>query len=279
MLLYLTSALKSAQSDLANLKKTISEMPLSREQYLEQEAEIAAFILKSRNINWTTPKLDAVEIEGVFDPTLEIKKIEKASSKFVSAEEEAALRKLEMEQLLSRKAPAALEGEDSARSSPVDAELAAIESNAAVPATPMRSAATATATATAPNTEFRRLSVAQTGLFSPSAVRKFDPSGTTSDANGVEFATPRKRNSVLLNANPEMLNTLNRMLAASPAATPSKRQSLFPMASSTKLPAQSTGKAARRGCTMLHLFSFSCLAIPYVKDIHNFCHCRWRGAE
>ena len=90
----------------------------------------------------------------------------------------------------------------------------------------------------APNTEFRRLSVAQTGMFSPAAVRKSDVFGPAGDVNGADFATPRKRNSVLMNANPEMLNTLNKMLsAASPAVTPNKmgRQSMFPMASSTKL--------------------------------------------
>lgn len=228
------SALKSANSDLANLLKTIREMPMSREQYLEAEAEIVAFILKTRRIDWAAPKLAAVEIEGVFDPTVEIKKVEKASSKFVSAEEEAALRKQEMEQLLSRKPfQSQLTGDDESRAVSPDTIDAGSEgsADATVPATPL---AAANNTQTAPNTEFRRLSVAQTGMFSPVAGRKSELTGTA-DANGTDMFTPRKRNSVLLNANPEMLNTLNKMLAASsPAPTPNKRQSLFPMASATK---------------------------------------------
>ena len=119
----------------------------------------------------------------------------------------------------------------------------------AVPCTPGAedTAVNAAGTATAPNTEFKKLSTAALGIFSPTTARSQSEyslnciAGAGASAGAVTpFETPRKRNSVLLNANPEMLNTLNKMLMNSPAATPAKnsRQSLFGAPSASKFAAK-----------------------------------------
>jgi hypothetical protein len=221
------STLKQARTDLAHLQATIAAMPLSREQYLEQEAELVAFLQEEKRVDWTQPKLAPVPIEGVFDPTAEIRRVEKAgAAKFMSAEEEATQRKLEMERMLSRKAEpevaVAQEGDDSECAAVATAAADGADSVREGCATPAFGASTSV---TAPNTEYRRLSVAATAMFSPGA------RGAAAEIAAVcDFATPRKRNSVLLSANPDMLNKLNFMLMNSP--TPMKasgRASIMPM--------------------------------------------------
>lgn len=219
-------------------------MPLTYEQYVAQEAELVAF-LAAQDIDWTAKGVPAQLIEGVFDDIDEPEKMVKQGLKFVSAEEEAALRKADLEALKARKAQSAMaaavgatsaEGVESARESanPSPTDFAA------VPCTP--GAETAEPTATAPNTEFKKLSTAALGIFSPTTAR----SQSEYSIHAVTaFETPRKRNSVLMNANPDMLNTLNKMLMNSPAATPLKnaRQSLFSAASASKFAIKNSAAA------------------------------------
>lgn len=224
--------------DLTNLRNTIAAMPVSREQYMEQEEELVAFLKTNNGIDWTQRGLAPVLIEGVLLPVLEVPKTEKVSSKALTAEEEAVLRKQEMERIFSKK--------------PDFTATAASEAPADAPCTPAPEAATAdTAVSNAPNTEFRRLSVAAaSSIFSPSTVRRQDSlfPATPGDNLAQEFATPRKRNSVLANANPEMLNTLNKMMLNSPAATPSGkmgRPSVFMPQSAAKLAAAAGSGAGK----------------------------------
>lgn len=140
----------------------------------------------------------------------------------------------------------------------------------AAPGTPgAEDASSATAgTATAPNTEFKKLSTAALGIFSPTTARSQSEyslnilAGAAAAAgNATPFETPRKRNSVLINANPDMLNTLNKMLMNSPAATPLKnsRQSLFGAASASKFAIKNAAAGpAGKPSTIIRLpFSFT----------------------
>lgn len=226
--------MKSARLDLKNLQDTIKNMPVSRERYLELEAELCAFLVDSMGITWTDKGLEPQKIRGVFDTSAEIKKVEKAAAKFVSAEEEAAARRLEMEQIINRKPAFSTDA-------PVDTTADNETRGDIEPSTPAAGAVAEqsgeNATMPAPCTEPRRLSVAALGIFSPSASRTRDSVCGATPGEGLEFTTPRKRNSVLANANPDMLNTLNKMLMSSPAATPLRmgRPSMFSAPSASKL--------------------------------------------
>ena len=110
---------------------------------------------------------------------------------------------------------------------------------------------------TAPNTEFKRLPSAALGIFSPNPARKSDgfngsatfTAGTASTPSdllnlstaGPDMCTPRRRNTVLSKANPEMINTLNNMFG-SPAATPGHKHARASMFGAT--PAAGTAGAA-----------------------------------
>jgi len=265
------STLKCAENDLANLRKTIESMPLTYEQYKEQEAEMIEH-LAARGIDWDVKGLNPQTVDGIFDESLPVEKKVKQGLKFVSAEEEAAQRKADLEALLSRKTESAMamaaanasaegeigaeEGVDSARESanpsPTDFD--------GVPCTPGAENASESGP-TAPNTEFKKLSTAALGIFSPTTARtqsEYSIHAVTA------FETPRKRNSVLMNANPDMLNTLNKMLMNSPAATPLKnaRQSLFNAASASKFAIKNSSAA---GESIVHIF------VPSLCVLCAFC--------
>lgn len=239
---FIHSTLKQARTDLTHLQNTIAAMPLSREQYLEQEAELVAYLQEQCGFDWNAPRQAPQPIQGVFDPNADIFKQEKAeTAKFLSAEEEAAQRKLEMEQLLSRKSAESTAGgsEDTEvavtlADQTMDGGAEAGREGCVTPAVGVSSQATANA----PATEFRRVSMVA-GLFSPHLA--------AATATGVvpEFATPRKRNSVLLSANPEMLSKLNAMLLNSP--TPMKansRASIMPMSAAKTVAGGADGKVS-----------------------------------
>jgi hypothetical protein len=249
------SNLKQLKRDVVNLTRTIEGFPVTRERYLEMEEELVAFLQEHRGVDWAASK-EAIEITGAFYcEDSDIKRIERAAAKFVSAEEEALLRKAEMEQIMSRRtedaeaasmaatvataaAAAALAGMHApAAAGEGAADGAAPAAVDGVPCTPGPAAAAAgaegTQTPCAPATEFRRLPASAFGLFSPGPAR--NPSDAAAMMTPVG-ATPRRKNSVLANANPEMLAQLNRMLAASPAATPKvNRGTIFSAASAVKL--------------------------------------------
>lgn len=102
---YIYSTLKCAEQDLSNLRKTIESMPLTFEQYKEQEAELVAFLAQRHEnpVDWNQRGLTAQPVVCEFDNSAVIVKAVKESVKFVSAEEEAAQRKADLEALLSRK--------------------------------------------------------------------------------------------------------------------------------------------------------------------------------
>ena len=101
---------------MSNLRKTIESMPLTFDQYKEQEAELVAFLANSATpIDWNQRGLAAQPVRCEFDNSAVIEKAVKVGLKFVSAEEEAAQRKADLEALMARRnesaAVAAVEGE------------------------------------------------------------------------------------------------------------------------------------------------------------------------
>ena len=148
--------------------------------------------------NWSEKGQAAVLIEGMFDPEPVITKMERMAAKCISAEQEAAQRKAELNSLKPTAAT-------TAGATPVE-ELA---SRAVTPV--------------------------------DAVVHKFaaiESAGVGSTDGGAVFASPKpmKRNSVL-NANPELANTLNKMFSAAASVN------------GTAAPA-STSKAFRRNSTM-----------------------------
>ncbi len=103
------STLKCAEQDLSNLRKTIEAMPLTFDQYKEQEAELVAFLANSSNpVDWNQRGLAAQPVVCEFDNSAGIEKAVKVGLKFVSAEEEAAQRKADLEALARRNESAAV---------------------------------------------------------------------------------------------------------------------------------------------------------------------------
>jgi len=108
------STLKCAEQDLSNLRKTIEAMPLTFDQYKEQEAELVDFLANSSNpVDWNQRGLAAQTVVCEFDNSASIEKAVKVGLKFVSAEEEAAQRKADLEALMARRneSAAVVEGE------------------------------------------------------------------------------------------------------------------------------------------------------------------------
>ena len=73
-------------ADVANLRRTLSAAPVSREQLLISIEELQLFISDLTSSDWassTTP----VPIRGIFNPTPEIVRRERNASKFVTAEQ------------------------------------------------------------------------------------------------------------------------------------------------------------------------------------------------
>ncbi len=104
-MLHLYSKRKQLQQDVNRLQKTINDSPLTREQFLKKEAELQHFLLTTREIDWAnTPNLSPVLIQGCFDPEKPLEKRIKAAAKFLSAEEDAAKRKMELDALKARAA-------------------------------------------------------------------------------------------------------------------------------------------------------------------------------
>lgn len=133
----------------------------------------------SKDYNWSEKGQSAVLIEGVFDAEPEITKVERMAAKCISAEQEAAQRKAELNSL-----------KPTAATAPVS-----VDDCASCIATPVDSVAHRFA-----------------------AIDGSDANGAANSSAAV-FASPKamKRNSVI-SANPELANTLNKMFSAAAAS-------------------------------------------------------------
>lgn len=144
------------------------------------------------------------QICGVFDATAQIPKIERAAAKFLSAEEEANLRKAELSTLLKKSEDAPVDVADYISEDVFAEEAVAQPSTMPTPATPIRC----------------------------SVRGGVDEVAVTSSCTTF---TPGRRGSVLASANKDMISCLNKMFSgggavpppAAGARTPSARMSMI----------------------------------------------------
>lgn len=170
-----------------------------------------------KGILWAEKEVAPVLIEGVFDADKTLTKRIKASAKFVSAEEEAAKRKLELENLKSRSmmANAAEISEDelsladpvSMPESSADNVTAIATNNVIAPATTVIELASATSSSSSESAS----SVSASASASASAY--VDLLANVAATPMTPTRTPRKH-SILTHTNPELLNTLNKMFVS-----------------------------------------------------------------
>eukprot|EP01034_Spumella_vulgaris_P022760 gene22760-28919_t len=184
---------KNLSQEVSRLRKTIADAPVSKEQFLEMERDLTRHLKFTSDINWEMV-LEPIKITGVFDSEPEILKVERHAAKFSSAEEEAALRKRELTQLKNREEDAV--------------DTAAIQIDVASDDAVSRSTSGSNLTALSSPA----VSVVSGGVAA--AIRDAESSSAgPAESQSEKFQTPRgKRNSVL-NANPELLNTLNKMFS------------------------------------------------------------------
>ena len=215
---------KYLQGDVNRLQKSIGEMSVTQEGYAEMIEEQGSYL---NTISAPAPKAegeeedaveafdfakatDSVQVTGAFDECPEIKRIERSSAKFQTAEQEAILRKLELSQVkISEKVPAP----DS------------------------------TAAEEGPAVDEVQCSSVDKSMFEKSA------SGNA-DSMDPNLCTPQRqrRGSVLLSANKNVIDTLNNMFSPSslragegaPPSVASNRNSIF----------SATGPNTRRDSTI-----------------------------
>ncbi len=208
---------KLLKKDVESLKQSIINAPVSREQFV-QGMEALDEYLASREVDWKN-KTDCVEIVGTYPEEPEIIRAERDAAKCLSVEEEALKRKADLMSLkraesngnIAETSEPAVCGDNSKPFSSGDAagresdESSSVASgNGSEGASGINSEAPLSAS-NADGADVRRSSVLDT------------PSG--------------KRNSVLLNANPDMISKLNNIFggSAGPLPTPprAKRHSMM----------------------------------------------------
>jgi len=187
---------KRLNMEINQLRNTIKSLPISRDQFVEMESELREYIKKNHDVDWEQKGLTPFKIDAPFDPAPTILKQEKQAAKFVSAEEEAEQRKKELNSLMKAGSDDTGTGDD------------------------------VTATPIAKPIECRRLTSALIANFNK-------PVQQLQIENHIPMScTPRRRNSVLTNANQEFVSNLNRMLMtgsspATPCPKSSTRASIF----------------------------------------------------
>lgn len=168
--------------------------------------------LLGKGILWAEKGQAPVVIEGVFDPEKPLEKRIKASAKFLSAEEEAAKRKEELEVLKARSMAVGAEDE-LALADP----LAAMNSG---DVTAVSEGSGRSSDSVAPST-----AVIEVGGSSSSAAAAYAAATASATANMpmTPCRTPGRKHSILTHTNPELLNTLNKMFSPGATAPPGAR--------------------------------------------------------
>lgn len=96
---------KGLSADVARLSKAVADCPMTKEQMLASMEETTLFVADAYdNADWRTSSV-GILVKGLFDPAPEINRKERLAAKFVTAEEEAAQRKLEIASLNQSKQP------------------------------------------------------------------------------------------------------------------------------------------------------------------------------
>ena len=236
--------------------------------------------------DWTVLGQAPVAIPAVFDPYPVVCKVQRAAAKFISAEEEAAQRRAELSELSSSRnlqgqlQLQAISSDDPDAESQVVCDSASLAAAITVASISDAVEATDSTTATTERgydsstwqddgscTKPRPVSMRRTMYCenAASAAERFKGASGSSSTDhtstaaatgpGCEFTTPSKRRSVLSGVNPDLLNTLNKMLTSNTstpaggivtggggdsrarARTPGRRGSMLASISSAKKPA------------------------------------------
>lgn len=201
-----------------------------------RENELERFLLE-KGILWAEKGVAPVLIEGVFDPEKPLEKRIKAAAKFLSAEEEAAKRKMELESLKARSmmaGPSDIAEDELALTDPM--AMPSSSSTTAVAAAAATDEASASVVAVTPDssaaTPAEAASVVSSGAVAPAT--NVIELANMSAVPATPTRTPRKH-SILTHTNPELLNTLNKMFSspaphapnsALRARTPNRRASV-----------------------------------------------------
>ena len=198
---------KQLKKDVQLLISSINSNPVSKEQFMQNIQDIDEY-LTSRNIDWKTSE-ETVEITGTFSDTPEIMRVNRDSAKFVTAEQEAIHRMEEMQRLKRKEIPDAVSIiADSAVNEVTGinvAEINLIES------------------------------IIESGPIIKNNIEKIKDNEDEMQKLS-EVSVGRKRNSILLTANAEMISKLNNIFSGNssssiPGCTPNKstkRSSLIP---------------------------------------------------
>jgi hypothetical protein len=179
---------KYLESDVKRLQKSINEMAMTQDEYKEMistQADYLNTIADPPTSEEDEPfdfytATDSVQITGPFDECPEIKRIERSSAKFQTAEQEAILRKLELSNV---------------KMSETNIESSTEHETAASTSTPFSAAVE----------------------HVPSAVDKSMFEKPITDPAASDLLTPQRprRGSVLLSANKNVIDTLNNMFSPS----------------------------------------------------------------
>ena len=196
--------------EVSRLRKAIESNPVSRDAFVTFMSEQEAYL---SDRNWADSE-ESILIAGVFERNPDIKKVERTSAKFISAEQEALQRKQELTKISSSSgaAPGGVSEISAVADSSAEIIVGTSEADGSCGGEEVK------ASGQAPIDTYRSMIRAAADTSTQSA----RPSGFV----------PSRRNSVLQKANPEMLQMLNSMLSSSaaPAAlasgglTPVKRR-------------------------------------------------------
>lgn len=191
---------KNLLRDVNSIKSSIASAPVTREQFLQSMDDLEAFLLLE-GVTWSTDGQPPFPIAGVFDPSPEIIKVERQAAKFITAEEEAEQRRMEIAAINKSGKPntntantVTDDNEDTENTNP----------ESLTSASSFSLSAEAGATAGTDNGTGPAQSPA-----SGSASSQFQQQNVQQGSGGV--LTPR-RNSVLNNINSDIANALNKML-------------------------------------------------------------------
>lgn len=247
---------KSLNQEVFRLEKAISEAPLSREHFVSKENDLRNF-LKKKDLDWELKGLTPIEIHGVFDSEKVLVKRIKPAAKFMSAEQEAMERKLEIANMKSRQPQSTCNDDSGAIVSHnnlafPDEIVGDIHSSVKLPSSSTNMmkrkspyvvsmiAAAECSQSLGSNSSSTTILTTEKELLSPplpedlqqcisnSVLKAVSSSGDFCEPVVIPNAiTAPRRNSILMNANPEMIGTLNKMLSnlSGSASTTSSRSS------------------------------------------------------
>jgi len=204
---------KALQQDVHRLQKAILEAPVNREQFIAMENELKVFLLQDQGIDWEVKGQAPIVIEGVFEAVKTLEKRIKPAAKFMSAEQEAAERKLELANMKKQIITTNQNHEEV-----IVTAIAATDSNETVDAELLDTMAAVVVTLsddseeTIPSTNIH----SSTNVNVNAMIAAANAGNNTTNGEDLVANTSSKgmrRNSILSVTNPHLIGTLNKMFA------------------------------------------------------------------